>query len=540
MDSLENLLKKNADLDLFSFIVSEHVFSTDGSQADIPALISLSQKYDAPLIIDDAHGLGVFDFSYSQEEVPILMCPLGKALGGFGGIVAGSSVLIESLIQFSRNYMFSTAPPAAIAHTLSAALALIQEESWRREKLFENIAYFKKTALDLDLNFSPSDHPIQSLILGNPERAVLLKNDLLKAGFDVAIMRPPTVPYAKTLLRVSLSARHEKEDIRLFLERLASFIDTSSGKALNHDSSLPTGETEISRLLAEEISERANSINQKTNIPLSNFSPKAGSSLGRDNSNKRLLKLLLIPGFGFSPESFRPLASALSLRFSIPEIQIECVNLVELFEFPKPSCEESDPAKKFDQLIKSLIPKVTPQTFIIGFSLGGLLALKLNAFAAGVCLISSTPHFIASDDWPGISPQFFLKFEALFKKNPEKALLQFLLLQGPKSGLKNANKDFLLQLQGLIQTPTEGEKDAWEYLLWVLKNIDLRDLELKNPVLAISGDEDILLGELAPTLHSPSKSSSVILQGKGHFLLQDPECFKAVIAFIEKNIEKNA
>ncbi len=214
-------------------IVSEHIFSTDGSQADIPGLIKLSQQHNAPLIIDDAHGFGVFDFDYSQEEVPVLICPLGKALGGFGGIVAGSEVLIESLIQFSRTYMFSTAPPAAIANALSAGLRMMQEEPWRREKLFENILFFKKISKNLGLNFSPSNHPIQSLILGDPRLALSLKSKLFTAGFDVAIMRPPTVAYAKTLLRVSLMASHEKSEIIEFLERLSMELRilSTSGEA---------------------------------------------------------------------------------------------------------------------------------------------------------------------------------------------------------------------------------------------------------------------------------------------------------------------
>jgi 8-amino-7-oxononanoate synthase len=234
LKDLEKMLQKNLQKNMGThtqktqnIILSEHIFSTDGSRADIPGLIQLSATYETPLIIDDAHGFGVFDFDYSQEEVPVLICPLGKALGGFGAIVAGSEILIETLIQFSRTYMFSTAPPPGIAKGLTAGLKILQEEPWRRENLFKNIQFFKETAQALGLYFSPSDHPIQSLILGDPELAISLKSTLLSAGFDVAIMRPPTVPYAKTLLRVSLMATHQYSEISDFLTALKKAISTS-------------------------------------------------------------------------------------------------------------------------------------------------------------------------------------------------------------------------------------------------------------------------------------------------------------------------
>jgi 8-amino-7-oxononanoate synthase len=203
-------------------IVTESIFSTDGRSAPLPALIELQHQHQVPLIVDDAHGFGLYPLTDSALDLPIIVTPLGKALGGFGGIISGSQTVIETIIQCARNYLFSTAPPPALAHALTAGLALMQQESWRREKLFENVAYFKATAQELGLTFKPSQHPIQSLVLQDPFRVVELKTQLLEKGFDVTVMRPPTVPPNQSLLRVTLTALHSPVEILHFLETLRS------------------------------------------------------------------------------------------------------------------------------------------------------------------------------------------------------------------------------------------------------------------------------------------------------------------------------
>jgi 8-amino-7-oxononanoate synthase len=201
-------------------IVTESVFSTDGSESHIPRMITLCSQSDATLIIDHAHGFGVSDFPYSQEEVPVLICPLGKALGGFGSIISGSDTVIEAIMQFARSYMFSTAAPPAIAYALTEGLHLMKTQTWRKEKLMENIQFFKIKAKELGLNFSPSNHPIQSLIVGDPQTALSFKKRLFEAGFDVTIMRPPTVPPLNSLVRISLGASHSFDDISGLLEAM--------------------------------------------------------------------------------------------------------------------------------------------------------------------------------------------------------------------------------------------------------------------------------------------------------------------------------
>ncbi len=203
-------------------IVSDHVFSMGGDIASIPDLINSATQHQATLIIDDAHGFGVIDFPYSQNDVPVLICPLGKAFGGSGALVAGSHALIEAIIQFARPYIFSTALSPALAHALHQALKIIQSESWRREKLLSNIAYFTETAHAMDLPFLPSTTGIHMLIIGDNLKAQAISEALLKRRIFVRAIRPPSVPQAA--LRITLSCRHEFQEIHFLLREIKQLL----------------------------------------------------------------------------------------------------------------------------------------------------------------------------------------------------------------------------------------------------------------------------------------------------------------------------
>ena len=203
-------------------IVSDHVFSMRGDIAPVTDLIHSAQQHQATLMIDDAHGFGVVDFPYSQTDIPLLICPLGKAFGGSGALVAGSTALIEALIQFARPYIFSTALSPALAHALHQSLKIIQAEPWRREKLQQNIAYFKQIAAQIGLEFLPSDTGIQMLLIGNNERAQAISDALLKQRLFVRAIRPPSVP--KAALRITLSSRHETEEILFLLRQIETLL----------------------------------------------------------------------------------------------------------------------------------------------------------------------------------------------------------------------------------------------------------------------------------------------------------------------------
>lgn len=210
-----------------AFIATDGVFSMDGDLADLPALSEQAKQYSSFLLVDDAHGLGVLGkrgggiCEHFGVKPDILSGGFGKALGSFGGFAAGSDVIIENLLQFARPYMYTTALPPAIAKATQRSLQLLQTETWRREKLHQLIAHFKQVAKQLELPILESQTPIQPLLLGNPEQAMQLAAYLLKKGFLVNAVRPPTVPKKTSRLRISLSALHSEENIDNLVDHIA-------------------------------------------------------------------------------------------------------------------------------------------------------------------------------------------------------------------------------------------------------------------------------------------------------------------------------
>jgi 8-amino-7-oxononanoate synthase len=211
-------------------VITDGVFSMDGDLAPLPELAIVAGQAKAWLMVDDAHGLGVVGptgrgvvehFGLSAAEVPVLVGTLGKAFGTFGAFVAGSHDLIEYLIQRCRPYIYTTALPPAVAEATRASLALIDEESWRREKLFGLINRFRSGASQLSLNLLASQTPIQPILIGDNHGALQASQSLLDKGFLVAAIRPPTVPDGTARLRVTLSAVHEEKDMERLLEALA-------------------------------------------------------------------------------------------------------------------------------------------------------------------------------------------------------------------------------------------------------------------------------------------------------------------------------
>jgi len=202
-------------------IVSDSIFSMDGDEADVPALNRLARRSGASLIIDDAHGFGVLPspaLRYAGLDAPeVYVATLGKSLGAAGAFVAGSEALIEYLIQRARTWVFSTAPPPAIAAAARAALAIIRAEPEHQARLARNIARFRAgiAALGQDLPFElmASTTPIQPLLVGDAGRAMALSRQLFERGYWVAAIRPPTVPAGTSRLRVTLSAAHDDAQI---------------------------------------------------------------------------------------------------------------------------------------------------------------------------------------------------------------------------------------------------------------------------------------------------------------------------------------
>jgi 8-amino-7-oxononanoate synthase len=211
-------------------IATDGVFSMDGDLAPLPDLACVAERTGAWLLVDDAHGLGVLGeegrgsldhMGLEQAEVPILVGTLGKAFGTSGAFVAGGEELIETLIQRARSYIYTTAPPPAIAEATRESLRIARRESWRRERLRELIRRFRVGAAALGLPLMDSGTPIQPLVAGTAEQALSWSRSLEAQGILVSAIRPPTVPEGSARLRITFSAVHDERDVDRLLDALA-------------------------------------------------------------------------------------------------------------------------------------------------------------------------------------------------------------------------------------------------------------------------------------------------------------------------------
>lgn len=232
---LEHVLGKVLTKTTRKLIVTDGTFSMDGDRAPIEGLVTTARKNDAWLMIDDAHGIGVHGTNgcglvdpsiHTTDDVHILVGTLGKALGTSGAFVAGTEPLIETLIQKSRNYIFTTAMPSALAEATLTSLRIAQKEKWRREKLETLIKRFQRGVSEMGLKLLPSSSPIQPIVLGSPEQALKISAALESSGCLCTAIRPPTVPKGTSRLRITLMATHTEKDVDQLLNALEmSLID---------------------------------------------------------------------------------------------------------------------------------------------------------------------------------------------------------------------------------------------------------------------------------------------------------------------------
>lgn len=210
-------------------IVSDGTFSMDGDRCRLDELIAVARRRDAWIMIDDAHGMGVHGTEgvglvdpgkYSIDDVQVLVGTFGKALGTSGAFVAGSEALIETLIQRSRNYIYTTAMPPALAAATLESLAIARAESWRRDRLEALIERFRRGAARLGFNLPDSASPIQPLIVGDPQATLALSRGLEARGCLCTAIRPPSVPEGTSRLRITLTAAHTDTDVDRLLGAL--------------------------------------------------------------------------------------------------------------------------------------------------------------------------------------------------------------------------------------------------------------------------------------------------------------------------------
>ena len=217
-------------------VVTDGLFSMDGDLAPLPQYAAAAQRHNAWLMVDDAHGFGVLGangagtvehFGLGIDDVPVLVGTLGKAFGTFGAFVAGSEALIESLIQFARTYIYTTALPPAVAAATLASLKLVQEESWRRDKLCSLIARFRRGAEQIGLQLMSSQTPVQPVLINDDALVVETGRRLREMGILVGAIRPPTVPRGSGRLRITLCANHSEQQIDRLLDALEQTLAVS-------------------------------------------------------------------------------------------------------------------------------------------------------------------------------------------------------------------------------------------------------------------------------------------------------------------------
>ncbi len=224
LNHLEHLLAKHARRRK-PLIVTDGVFSMDGDLAPLPDLLALADRYGARLLVDDAHGTGVLgahgrglaEHFGVEARLPFQMGTLGKALGTSGAYVAGPARFIEYLINRARPFLYTTAPPPALAAATVAALELVAQEPERRARLWENRKRLHAGLVALGFRTTETESPIIPVLIGDPAQALALAERLWQLGVFAPAIRPPTVPKETSRIRTTVTAEHTPEQIETAL-----------------------------------------------------------------------------------------------------------------------------------------------------------------------------------------------------------------------------------------------------------------------------------------------------------------------------------
>jgi glycine C-acetyltransferase/8-amino-7-oxononanoate synthase len=228
MDQLESLLRwaneqRKADETRRVLVVTESLFSMDGDISPLGEIVELKERYDAWLMVDEAHATGLFgnerrgliEEAGLRGRVEVQMGTLGKALGAAGGFIAGSTALIEYLVNRARSFIFSTAPPPCVSAAAIGALQIVASAEGAElvTRLRGNLKQFCE---ETGISAASRNSPIVPRLIGAEEEALQVAKDLYDRGFLVPAVRYPTVARGKARLRVTLSAAHKPEEISAF------------------------------------------------------------------------------------------------------------------------------------------------------------------------------------------------------------------------------------------------------------------------------------------------------------------------------------
>jgi glycine C-acetyltransferase/8-amino-7-oxononanoate synthase len=227
MNHLEHLLARRP-ANRQTLIVTDGLFSMDGDIAPLADIAALAERFEARVFVDDAHGTGVMgptgrgtlEHCDVESSIPFHMGTLSKAMGSAGGYVVGPDSLLQFLINTSRAFLYTTAPPPAVAAAALAALRVIDAEPDRRAALWKNQEHFLAGLHRLGFRTTATVSPIIPVLIGDAERAVIFSKHLLDEGVYAPAIRPPTVPRDTSRIRTTVTADHTTA---LLDEALAAF-----------------------------------------------------------------------------------------------------------------------------------------------------------------------------------------------------------------------------------------------------------------------------------------------------------------------------
>ncbi|MBX6341068.1 MAG: glycine C-acetyltransferase [Thermomicrobiaceae bacterium] len=227
MDGLEQALKETQSARV-RLVVTDGVFSMDGDIAPLPEIVDLAERYNAIVMVDDAHasgvlgqnGRGTVNHFGLDGRVQIQIGTLSKAIGALGGYVAGPQVLRDFLIHQARPFLFSTSHPPSVVATCIAALDVLETEPQLIDKLWDNTRFFKERLSALGFDTGKSETPITPIIVGEAEKAMALSDKLFERGVFAQGIGYPTVPHGQARIRTIVSAAHTREQLQQALDAI--------------------------------------------------------------------------------------------------------------------------------------------------------------------------------------------------------------------------------------------------------------------------------------------------------------------------------
>ena len=233
MDELEARLREAADA-RYRLIATDGVFSMDGYLAKLDAICELAERYDALVMVDDSHAVGVVgpggrgtpEHYGVSDRVDVLTGTLGKAIGGAsGGYVSGRREIVELLRQRARPYLFSNSVAPPVVGASLRALDLIEGSAELRDRLRDNTAWFRARMSELGFDVLPGEHPIVPVMVGDELRAAQLAAALVEHGVYAVSFSYPVVPRGTARIRTQMSAAHTREDLELAVQAFVQARD---------------------------------------------------------------------------------------------------------------------------------------------------------------------------------------------------------------------------------------------------------------------------------------------------------------------------